>query len=162
MRTCLYELCRSPEWYSRVQREIDTYYAQRGLEQPITYRQTLDLPLLCAAIKEAMRLLPSITYPLYRYAPPGFEVGTYRIPEGTAIGMSPGAANRNKLVWGDDADLFRPDRWLEDDEKAKYLNVNDMTFGGNGARACIGKNLALVSQVVDLLMPVNKLMFRTG
>ncbi|USW56079.1 Putative cytochrome P450 [Septoria linicola] len=123
MRTCLYELCRSPEWYKK---------------------QTLDLPMLCATIREAMRLLPSITYPLYRYAPPGMEVGSYSIPAGTAIGMSPGAANRNKSVWGDDADQFRPDRWLEDEDKAKYLNVNDMTFGGDGARACIGKNLALV------------------
>lgn len=45
---------------------------------------------------------------------------------------------------GADANEFRPSRWLEDEEKSRYFNANDMTFGGNGARMCIGRNLALV------------------
>lgn len=145
MRTCLYYLCRNPEWYSKVQQEIDEFYKDHNLQQPITYQQTQELRLLCASIREALRLLPSITYPLYRYAPPELEVAGYNIPAGTSVSVSPGAANRDPKVWGNDADEFKPDRWLRDAEEAKYLNANDMTFGGNGARACIGKNLALVS-----------------
>jgi cytochrome P450 len=61
------------------------------------------------------------------------------------VGMSAIAANRDPAIWGADADDFRPERWLESPEKSRFLESHSMVFGGNGSRACIGKNIALVS-----------------
>ncbi|KAI9926751.1 hypothetical protein ASPWEDRAFT_177239 [Aspergillus wentii DTO 134E9] len=144
MRTCLYRLCLDKKAYARVQNEVDQFYAQNGLVEPIKYLQCQQLPYLQAIVKESTRLLPSIVYQLLRYAPENFEVRGHRIPAGTPVGISPIAQNRDTDIWGEDADLFRPERWIEDTARAKYLDSNNMTFGGNGPRMCIGKNIALV------------------
>lgn len=146
MRTCLYYLALNPESYRRLQIEIDMFYDENRLEQPITYLQTQQLPYLQAVVKEATRLLPSIVFQLLRYAPPDFTVRGHKIPEGTPVGISPIAQNRDEDIWGPDADAFRPERWIEDEEKAKYYDKSTMTFGGNGPRMCIGRNIALVSR----------------
>lgn len=35
------------------------------------------------------------------------------IPEGTVIGVNAWVMNRNKSVFGDDAEYFRPERWID-------------------------------------------------
>jgi len=73
------------------------------------------------------------------------------VPPGTSVGINPYVVNRNKDVWGSDADEFRPDRWLryedESDEafqgRLKLFNATDLTFGG-GSRMCLGRHLALL------------------
>jgi cytochrome P450 len=50
---------------------------------------------------------------------------------------------RNTKIWGDDASLFRPERWLEGDAEElqkKELNL-EMVFG-YGRYQCLGKNIA--------------------
>jgi cytochrome P450 len=67
----------------------------------------------------------------------------YFIPEGTTIGWSPFGMMREKTVWGADANLFRPERWLEggaEERRKKELDV-EMVFG-YGKYLCLGKNVA--------------------
>src|ERR1700761_2247291 len=145
MKTCLYYLCLDPRAYKILQKEIDDFYDHNGLTEPITCAQTQKLSYLGAVTKEAMRLLPSITYQLLRHCPEGQSVDNQSIPPGTRVGISPIAQNRDRAVWGDDADEFRPERWLESKERTAYLDLNNYTFGGNGPRTCTGRNIALVS-----------------
>ena len=145
MRTCLFYVCRHPEVYHKLQKEIDDFYADYGLTEPITYAQTQKMPYLGAVAKEAMRLIPSIVYQLIRYCSEGQSVDGKSIPPGTPVGISPMAQNRDRAIWGDDADDFRPERWLESKERTAYLDLNNYTFGGNGPRMYIGRNIALVS-----------------
>lgn len=136
----------SPHVYNRLKEEVDQFYKDNNLTGPITYLQTQKLPFLQAVVKEAMRVLPSIVFQLLRYSPPGFSVRGQEIPPGTAVGISPVAQNHDTEIWGPDADEFRPERWLEDEARAKYWDTSLMTFGGNGPRMCIGRNIALVSR----------------
>ncbi|KAK5054410.1 hypothetical protein LTR84_001300 [Exophiala bonariae] len=144
MRSCMFYICSRPDVYKRLQREIDDYYDSMGLSNPITYQQTQQLPYLVAVCKEAMRLLPSIVYQLLRYAPEGLSVEDKHIPTGTPIGISPISQNRDRKVFGPDADEFRPERWFEDESKTRLMDSINMTFGGNGPRMCVGRNIALV------------------
>jgi hypothetical protein len=146
-------LCNNPRVYAQLQAEIDNFYKTNGLREPISYTEALTLPYLQAVIKEATRLLPSIVYQLLRFVPPGgITVDGKYIPEGSVVGISPISQNRDKAIWGGDADVFRPERWIEDEAKGRYLEGMSMTFGGNGPRACVGKNIALVSHLAAIVL----------
>ncbi|TLD34161.1 hypothetical protein PspLS_01192 [Pyricularia sp. CBS 133598] len=99
-------------------------------------------PLTQAAIKEAQRLYPVIGMAIPRRVPDGgVRIGDDFIPAGTTVGCNPVSLHRNKEIFGPDADLYSPERWLSDDKRAKTMERNNLTWGG-GARTCPGKNLA--------------------
>jgi cytochrome P450 len=99
-----------------------------------------------------MRLHPGVAMMLERYVPTdGLSLPDGRfIPSQTKVGINPYVANRNKDVFGHDADVFRPERWLRasndsDDafrERLKLFNGTDLSFG-NGSRVCLGRHIAL-------------------
>ncbi|KAH0840426.1 pisatin demethylase [Fonsecaea pedrosoi] len=149
MRTCLYYICTRPEVFKKVQQEVDAFYETRESAAPISYLETQTLPYLQAVVREALRMLPSIVWQLLRHAPVGLVVDGKEIPAGTIVGISPLAQNRDPAIWGDDADEFRPERWLESEDRSRYLESRNMTFGGNGPRMCIGRNIALIVRNFD-------------
>ena len=81
----------------------------------------------------------------------------------TVVGINSWVAHANRDVYGEDADTFRPERWLEDEDvvrkRESYFmvvscNVFDTTKGlwltscdgqfGQGSRTCIGKNISIM------------------
>lgn len=145
------ELLLRPEVLASLREEIDAAYdtlghAQAGSE--ITYKETEKLPLLCAIVKETMRLYPSIPYQLPRVVQKeGVQIGPHFIPGGLSAGISAAAMNRSKEIFGPDADDWRPGRWIADREeevkRIRYMDSN-LTHFGMGSRSCIGKHLAMV------------------
>lgn len=94
---------------------------------------------------------PGVCMILERYVPEqGLTLpdGSF-VPPGCGVGINPYVVNRNKQIWGDDADTYRPERWLQHDEedeeayreRMRLWNATDLTFGG-GSRICIGRNFA--------------------
>lgn len=80
-----------------------------------------------AVMKEAMRLHPSICFPLERVVPAGgANVCGYDLPGKTIVGILAPIINRDKGVFGEDADTFRPERWLE--AEPARLKLMDRTF----------------------------------
>lgn len=74
-----------------------------------------DLPYLDACLKEALRLHPPFCLPFERIVPAtGMTVSGRYLPPGTTVGMNPWVINRNRQVFGEDADMWRPKRWLSD------------------------------------------------
>jgi len=94
------------------------------------------LPFLNAVIKETIRFDTVVPH-LFREAtrneviPLSEQVrcrsGTITeelcIPQGTHIIISNAAYNRNKDIWGRDADIWRPSRWLDGSVKSSEVNV---------------------------------------
>lgn len=61
--------------------------------------------------------------------------------------------HRNKPVFGDDVDNFRPERWLGPEDKVRVMQNTLFSFG-HGKHACAGKNLArmeLLKLVLSLM-----------
>lgn len=75
------------------------------------------------------------------------------IPAGTEIGANPYVIHRNKRVFGQDADRFRPERWL-DLEQTAFMDKYLLTWG-YGTRICLGKNIAMM-ETYKLLVQVSQ------
>lgn len=65
-------------------------------------------------MKEALRMHPGVAFPLERFVPAeGATICGQVIPGGTNVSVNAPVIHMNKDVFGDDADQFRPERWLE-------------------------------------------------
>jgi cytochrome P450 len=105
------------------------------------------LPYLKAVVRESLRMYPSVPAPLYRIVPAGgITVDGQLIPPGTVVGISSLAQNRDTAIFGQDPNVFNPDRWLGDEAEARYMEAALFNFGGSGPRSCPGRDLAMVSQ----------------
>lgn len=74
-----------------------------------------------------MRLHPGVAYPLERFVPPeGAMICGVMVPGGTNVSVTAPVVHMDKTVYGDDAETFRPDRWLEAD--AEQLKLMERSF----------------------------------
>jgi cytochrome P450 len=113
------------------------------------------LPYLDACVKEAFRMHPAPSFDMERVVPPeGALICDERIPGGTIVSCNPWVIHRSMAIFGDDVEVYRPERWLEDPEKAKVMNSTLFQFG-HGARTCIGKKISTM-EMYKLIPPVFK------
>jgi cytochrome P450 len=69
-------------------------------------------------MKEAMRLHPGVGFPLERSVPAnGTTICGYHLTSGTNVSAMAPVVQLDKSVFGDDAESFRPERWLEASEE---------------------------------------------
>ncbi|MFZ2509709.1 MAG: cytochrome P450 [Gordonia sp. (in: high G+C Gram-positive bacteria)] len=101
-------------------------------------------PYRDAVIKETLRLRPAIHNLMRRISKP-LEVAGYHLPEGTILMPAIGVLHTDERFWGEDAGMFRPERWLE----TTAANPAWVPFGG-GARRCLGAIFAHTEMSVVL------------
>lgn len=155
LRAIFYLCLRHPPVWARLQDAVlAAPFAQpETLHLPAPYAQTRAIPYLEAVIREALRLVPGEMFPQERYVPAGgltLPDGRF-VPEGTAVGFTSYVMHRNRAVWGEDAEAFRPERFLRAEgesevayaERMRVYNDSDLSFGA-GTRKCIGMNLGLL------------------
>ncbi|KAL5322250.1 hypothetical protein ACEPPN_010222 [Leptodophora sp. 'Broadleaf-Isolate-01'] len=145
LRAIIYYIIKTPKTYKRLQEEIDEADRAGKLSEFVTYGESLELEYLQVVIKEAMRCHPGVSYPLERLVPEGgIELCGVKFEEGTNVAVNPVVVHRNVDVFGKDAAIFRPERWLEaDPEQIKIMDRTLLTFG-YGTRSCIGKNISIM------------------
>jgi Cytochrome P450 len=111
-----YFLLKHPAVYAKLQDEVNAADAAGKLSEIPLYRETNHdaMPYLSACIKETLRIHPPVSLTLPRYVPPGGAVICGRFfAEGTRVGISAYTVGHDKKLFGEDADEFRPERWLE-------------------------------------------------
>jgi cytochrome P450 len=82
----------------------------------------------------------------YRVVPKGGDtLSGYYVPEGTLVGYNWFGLFASKQLWGDDADIFRPERFLEGSQQEirRKDGMVEMIFS-YGKWQCLGKNVAMV------------------
>ncbi|KFZ02079.1 hypothetical protein V500_00447 [Pseudogymnoascus sp. VKM F-4518 (FW-2643)] len=118
LRACFYYLVKTPYTYAKLVKELQDADAKGLLSETLSFTEGQKLPYLQACIKEALRMYPVVGTPFDRVVPKGGAIlSGYFIPEGTVVGISGWVTQRNKQVFGDDAESYRPERWLDADEK---------------------------------------------
>jgi benzoate 4-monooxygenase len=137
-----------------------------------TFEQVKRLTYLEAVINESLRIHSTSAMGLARLVPEGglTILGKY-FPPGTVLSVPSFTIHRDKDVWGEDADFFRPERWFEQDQVAIQKTFNPFSFGPRyvclrcvfsmsmlttTSRACVGRNLASM----ELLIIVSSILRR--
>lgn len=99
---------------------------------------------LRACVEEALRMAPGVPSYLVRESTTDGVIDGHTIPAFASIGVPGWAMHRNEKVFPEPR-VFRPERWLTDnDDEIKKLRSAHLPFS-YGPRACIGRNLALAT-----------------
>jgi cytochrome P450 len=162
LRIVLAFLLVTPVSYAKISQEIQTASSNGQISSPVVDVEAKTLPYVQAVIKESLRMLPPATSMFYKKVPKGGdEICGYSVPEGTWVGHCMYGVEHKKSLWGEDADVFRPERWLEaHGEKLKEMNANVSLVFGYGKYICLGQDIAMtqlnkaVIEVSDLPRPM--------
>lgn len=142
LRSVICSLVEHPEDLASVREELEKKQnSTTGLTLPIPkWHEIQNLPFLDACMKEALRLEPPFAMALERVVPAeGVEICGHFFPAGTIVGMSPYATHRHRRTWGEDADLWRPRRWLDGSpEHIKKLDSSLLTVSQDQDRCVRG------------------------
>ncbi|CAA7391779.1 unnamed protein product [Spirodela intermedia] len=144
-------LCKHPFVQEKISREVGTVLGEAeakaelsfgGFAGCITEEALEKMNYLRAALSETLRLYPAV--PLDSKVcladdrlPDGFDV-----VEGEVINFQPYAMGRMKYIWGEDAEDFRPERWLDEDGVFRHESPYKFTAFQAGPRLCLGKEFA--------------------
>ncbi|KAH8816215.1 pisatin demethylase [Xylogone sp. PMI_703] len=143
IRATLLHLVTNPRVVSKLLDEIATAKPSRPIIKDAEARNMLYLQ---AVIKEGLRIFPPVTGLMSKLVPPGGD--TYNglfIPEGTKIGYCAWGVFHDKSIWGDDVNVYRPERWLEGTGEELHLRESTLELiFSYGRWQCLGKNVALI------------------
>ncbi|KAI3396147.1 hypothetical protein diail_410 [Diaporthe ilicicola] len=135
----------TPHVYQKLKQTIRQAVAEDDLSSPITADEAQKLPYLAAVIHEGLRLRPAGTLGHPKVVPPqGDTIEGYHVPRKTAVYVNWVSMGLRKDVFGDDSEIFRPERYFECSEKkkAEMQRTSEMAFGV-GRYRCSGKVIAL-------------------
>ncbi|KAK7983582.1 hypothetical protein PG989_010984 [Apiospora arundinis] len=144
LSSILWNLVTTPASMAKLRKEVDAQPRTRGR---LAFKTAnTNMPYLQAVIKEALRLHDAAGLPLWRVVPEGGATisGQY-FEAGSVVGTNIWVAHYDRDAYGNDVDVFRPERWIEaekeDPELFRRMEANYMAFG-LGSRTCIGRHIS--------------------
>ncbi|CAE6351790.1 unnamed protein product [Rhizoctonia solani] len=155
-----YYLAANPQCQRKLQQELDSVLkpvvstppsiSQAGMpplppsDVAARFTDVKSLPYLHACINEGLRLHSTSGIGLPRVIPSGstLEVCGERFTEGTTLSVPSYTIHHSREIWGEDAESYRPERWLEREVGKEF---NPFSFG---PRACVGRNLASMELLI--------------
>ena len=153
----IYYLLKHPASLRSLREEIDQAVLEGTLSYPPTLKDLSNLPYLEAVIKEGLRYAMLLQLSMDRVVPKGgIDICGYHIPEGITVGCQSRIIHLDKSVYGDDAEKFRPERWLEASEEKRKLMERCGIWFGSGKHTCIGQHFAWAKTMKVLAMMLMK------
>ncbi|KAK4371938.1 hypothetical protein RND71_007322 [Anisodus tanguticus] len=146
----IYVLCKYPHVQEKVAQEIKEATTQKEDEATditdfsanVSEDALEKMQYLHAALTETLRLYPAVPVDAKicfsdDTLPDGFSVN-----KGDMVSYQPYAMGRMKFIWGDDAEEYKPERWLDGDGFFRPENPFKFTAFQAGPRICLGKEFA--------------------
>ncbi|GMS94913.1 hypothetical protein PENTCL1PPCAC_17088, partial [Pristionchus entomophagus] len=111
----------------------------------IEYDALANLEYTHAVIRETLRHYPLASFVVGRECVKATEVCGMKFEEGDMVMTDTWTMHMDKTVWGEDAEEFRPERWLD----PTFPRHAFQSFG-EGPRMCIGLRLAIMEEKIML------------
>lgn len=144
----IYVLCKHPYIQDKISEEIKDVVNSKDTSSIEEFAERLSeeamekLHYLHAALTETLRLYPGVPVDAKicfsdDTLPDGFSVR-----KGNMVAYQPYAMGRMKFIWGDDAEEYRPERWLDENGCFQPQSPFKFTAFQAGPRICLGKESA--------------------
>ena len=140
-----YEMARHPDVYDRLRKTVLDTFGTYARPRDITFANLKGCVPLQHTMQEILRLYPNVPVnsrkavrdtTLPRGGGPDGTAPVY-VKKGQEVGYWVCAMHRRKDLWGEDAEEFRPDRWVGRRPGWEFLPFN------GGPRICLGQQFAL-------------------
>ncbi|XP_058765556.1 cytochrome P450 716A67-like [Vicia villosa] len=139
-------LSRHPNWQARARQEVIQVF---GNKKP-DFDELSRLKIMTMILYEVLRLYPPIIA-LPREVQKDVKVGNLTIPAGVQFFLPALLVHHDTKLWGDDANVFNPERFSEGVLKATNGKTSFFPFGG-GPRLCIGQNFTMLEAKMAIAM----------
>ncbi|ART68640.1 cytochrome [Mycobacterium dioxanotrophicus] len=155
MPTAMYSIVKHPAVLHRACHEVDALFGPDDDHVP-AFDEIGKLTYIRQIVDETLRLSPPVRE-IDRMALADTVIGRrYPIPKGTVVTITTSALHR-RPEWGDNVDIFDPDRFGP--EQAADRPSNLFKPFGTGARSCIGRQFALHEATMALATLLHRYRF---
>ncbi|KAF2969102.1 hypothetical protein GQX73_g4470 [Xylaria multiplex] len=177
----VYALSKNPEMQAKLRDEIRAYLPSPSSPSPKSTEELAtvidnNMPYLHAICLEVLRYFAPVPV-TFREAAIDTSINGAPIPAGTLLAICPRATNHDVSLWGDDAQVFNPDRYLlqpnrthtdpleenghgesSDKNVGTRSNYATLTFS-HGPRSCIGQSFSKAELAILLATLVGRFEF---
>ncbi|KAI0031068.1 cytochrome P450 [Vararia minispora EC-137] len=146
----MHAMVLNPHIQRKAQEELD---AVVGRDRMPTFADRQNLPYIRALVKETLRARTVGPLGMPHYSTEDDWYNGMFIPKGTICIANVWWLNRDPSIWGPDADVFNPERYLKEGyihaESDPAQEEGHFAFGF-GRRICIGRHIANASLFIDM------------
>jgi cytochrome P450/NADPH-cytochrome P450 reductase len=144
-----YQLMKHPEAYRKAQNEVDSVVGT----DTIKVEHLARLPYISAILRETLRINATIPLFIVESYEDTLLAGKYPVKGGETIVNLLAKSQIDPLVFGNDANEFKPERMLDEPfEKMNKEFPNAWKPFGNGMRGCIGRPFAWQESLLVMTM----------
>ncbi|KAL0294778.1 UNVERIFIED_CONTAM: cytochrome [Sesamum radiatum] len=143
-----YMMCKHPHIQEKIVREVreaaklGEYSSVDEIAESITEEALDKMQYLHAALSETLRLYPAVPSDgKVCFSDDTFPDG-FSVKKGNLVAYVPYSMGRMKSLWGEDAEEFRPERWLNENGVFQQESSFKFTAFQAGPRICLGKEFA--------------------
>ncbi|AET02145.2 putative abieta-7,13-dien-18-ol hydroxylase [Medicago truncatula] len=144
----MYMLCKYPAVQEKAAEEVreatntKTVSSCTEFVSCVTDEALEKMNYLHATLTETLRLYPAVPVDAKICFADDTLPDGYSVKKGDMVSYQPYAMGRMKFIWGDDAEEFRPARWLDENGNFQAENPFKFTAFQAGPRICLGKEFA--------------------
>ncbi|KAL4221126.1 hypothetical protein ACF0H5_019385 [Mactra antiquata] len=150
-------LAENPEYQDKVRQEIDDILYGRDTDY-IQWKDLAKLEYLTMCIKETLRHYSPV-HVIQREITEEFCADGYNVPVGTNVVVNIHNLHHNPTIWGDDYNMYKPDRFLPEN----IQNMDPFAFVpfSAGPRNCIGQNFAMMEMKIMIARIIHRFKVET-
>ncbi|KAL6957456.1 hypothetical protein U1Q18_046330 [Sarracenia purpurea var. burkii] len=144
----IYMMCKHPAVQEKIANEIKEATKVKRVTDFGEFAASIceealeKMQYLHAALTETLRLYPAIPMDIKSCFSDDTLPDGFSVRKGDLVVYLPFAMGRMRFLWGDDAEDYRPERWLDDNGIFKPESPFKFTAFQAGPRICLGKEFA--------------------